>query len=147
MTKVCIECGKEFEPSGNNPNHMIYCSVKCGKRYRHRTAVTARLHKVICSECGVEFETPKTNKKCCGPECVYKRQLRLEKEKIAEGKKKRKSEKRRADELLKAKTPKEEAWEIEAEARKRGMNYGMYYAMLQMQKERAALEMMRKAKV
>ena len=132
--KVCLECGKSFEVFGPEyrQNHALYCSVECGKKYRRKAKDAERLHTVICSECGTEFETTRANKVCCGPECVYKRQLRRAKENCSTAKYR---EKKREE--VKAKTPKEEAWEIEAEARKVGMNYGMYYALKQMEKERA----------
>lgn len=134
MVKVCLHCGKEFEVVGTeyNQKHALYCSVNCGKEYRRKAKDAERLHTVICSECGTEFETMRSNKACCGPECVYKRQLRRAKENNATAKYK---EKKREE--AKPKTPKEEAWEIEAEARKVGMNYGMYYALKEMEKERA----------
>ena len=131
MVKVCLECGKEFEPGGNNPNHSLYCSVGCGKKYRRKAKDAERLHTVICSECGTEFETKRINQVCCGPDCVYQRQLRRARENSSLYKVKYKKEKQPK------KTPKEEAWEIEAEARKVGMSYGMYYAMREMEKERA----------
>lgn len=134
MIKHCLECGKEFEVLGTeyNQNHAIYCSVDCGKKHRRKAKDEERLHKVICSECGTEFETTRANKSCCGPECVYKRQLRRSRE---NGKMYRVKYKEAKEQ--KKKTPKEEAWEIEAEARKVGMNYGMYYALKQMERERA----------
>ena len=132
MTKVCLECGKEFTPGGTNPNHAIYCSVYCGKKHRRKMKDAERLHTVICSECGTVFETTRSNQVCCGPECVKERGRRRSRENGKMYRVKYKEEK-----MAKEKTPKEEAWEIEAEARKRGMNYGMYYAMLQMEKERA----------
>ena len=132
--KVCLNCGKEFEVLGTkyNQNHMIYCSIECGKRYRRKAKDAGRLHTVICSECGTVFETKRINKACCGPECVKERNRRRSREVGAMYRINYKEAKE-----PKKKTPKEEAWEIEAEARKVGMNYGMYYAMKQMEKERA----------
>ena len=135
MVKNCLECGKEFVTgeSEYSKQHMIYCSEECGNKYRRKVKDAERLHKVICSECGVEFETTRANKVCCGPECVKERNRRRSRE-VGEN---YRIKYREAKKDKKVKTPKEEAWEIEAEARKVGMNYGMYYALKQMEKERA----------
>lgn len=132
--KVCLECGKEFEVFGTEyrQNHALYCSVECGKKYRRKASDAERLHTVICSECGTEFETMRANRTCCSEECMKERGRRRSRE---NGKMYRVKYKEAKE--PKKKTPKEEAWEIEAEARKVGMNYGMYYALKQMEKERA----------
>ena len=133
MVKICLECGKEFEPGGNNPNHAIYCSIECGKRYRRKVKDAERLHTVICSVCGTEFESMRANVTCCGEECRKEKGRMRSRENGKMYRVKYKEEKQKAKE----KPPKDEAWEIEAEARKVGMNYGMYYALKQMERERA----------
>lgn len=135
MIKVCLECGKEFDAGGSEyqQRQKVYCSAECGKKYRRKAKDAERLHTAICSECGGVFETKRSNQVCCGPECVKERNRRRCREVGELYRIKYREEKQKA----KAKTPKEEAWEIEAAARKVGMNYGMYYAMLEMEKERA----------
>ena len=135
MVKACLECGKKFVTgkSEYSKKHMIYCSELCGKKYRQKVKDSERLHKVICSECGIEFETTRANKVCCGQECVKARNRRRSREVGEIYRIKYREKKKKAKE----KAPKEEAWKIEAEARKVGMNYGMYYAMREMEKERA----------
>jgi 5-methylcytosine-specific restriction endonuclease McrA len=55
-TVKCEDCGKDFEISNSHLNRQrkrnarLYCSRKCmGNAYKNR-------RKLICSECGVEFE-------------------------------------------------------------------------------------------
>ena len=131
MVKVCLECGKEFEVVGTeyNQKHALYCSAECGNKYRRKAKDAERLHKVICAECGTEFETKRINQVCCGPECVKERNRRRSREVGAMYRVKYKEAKKKKE----VDVP---LHNFEEEARKRGLSYGVYYAMLQMEKER-----------
>lgn len=135
MVKVCLNCKKEFEidECDRNQVRMLYCSEKCGEKYRRSRDKEARLHLVICSECGVEFETTRVNQSCCSDKCRHKRGLRKAYEYRRSARKQMREEPEKKEEVA----PVPPAYEIEAEARKVGMNYGMYYALKQMEKERA----------
>lgn len=134
MVKKCLECGKEFEIEGTEylVNHKMYCSEYCGKKHRLKMKSEVKAYKVFCTECGKEFEAVRSNCTCCSPECRAERARRRARE-YGEAFKVKSKTKEAPEEKVK----KIEAHEIEAEARKHGMHYGMYTAMLQMEKERA----------
>ena len=95
----------------------------------------------VCVACGKTFLTKKGNKTCCSDECKRKRNIELTKERYhTEYKNKPKEDKPSAKTTRKRRT-KVSVWEIEAEARKRGLSYGVYCALLQMENERKAHQM------
>lgn len=66
MKKICAECGKEFEATGNNQR---YCCKKCAWIAHYLTIKKIRPLQ-NCVICGKEFEPIKTGQKTCGsPEC------------------------------------------------------------------------------
>lgn len=146
MIKKCECCGKEFEVLEDTANHRRtkYCSAKCRiTATNQKRAKPKNYYNLICETCGRPFLSNRSDRVCCSPECSEKHTRYLNRERF---RKKHWDENKRA-EYAKREAPKRKvvtpAHQIEAEARKRGMNYGMYYAMLQMEKERAERERMR----
>lgn len=139
VIKKCEYCGKEFEIVGDTPNHRRtkYCSVKCRTTVTNQKKAKPRqYHNLICVTCDRPFLSNRRDRVCCSPECSAKHTKYLNRERF---RRKYWDEGKRA-EYAKKEAPKRKvvtpAHEIEAEARKRGMNYGMYMALLQMEKER-----------
>lgn len=141
MIKVCAYCSGKFEVEDgkSNTDRRIYCSYEC--RYkennlRERKKKLVPLKNFICSVCGKPYLTNRKDSMTCSPECRYERNKQLARER--NHREKEVSEKFLDDYKKSKPKPKEvtPAHEIEAEARKRGMNYGMYYALLQMEKEK-----------
>lgn len=69
--KVCRQCGKELPK-----NKTRFCSRECNQLYNN--IKTGAIHhdqilKKICPVCGKEFETWKSQKLTCSPECSKKR--------------------------------------------------------------------------
>ncbi len=150
MVKKCEFCGKEFEIIGDTPNERRrkYCDEKCrikannnktnGKRMR------VPLKNFVCSVCGKSYLTNRSVSMTCSPECRHERDKQLARERHNTSvmlEKQFLEDVKRERQKTKKVTP---AHEIEAKARKCGMNYGMYYALLQMEKERAERERMKK---
>lgn len=139
--KICEICGKEFVPKSAVQK---LCSNECraisnSNRAKERKRLIAEgkyvypkheLHKVVCIECGKEFETDRRASCCyCSDECrkiAFNRQQRERYERDFERQKKQKAEKPK-------KPRKGSLMRAEREARKKGMSYGQYKAMLYMQ--------------
>lgn len=76
MTKVCLECGREFEPNPFVGARQKYCSGECcaraGRKAQDRRAKAARLAaraNRVCKRCGKIF-TPKNSAGVyCSQEC------------------------------------------------------------------------------
>ena len=69
-TLKCIECGEEFESPFKN---TLYCSDKCGERYRWRTQKDKTIE---CTVCGRVIQINKKSKrKTCSRECQTKSTL------------------------------------------------------------------------
>ena len=83
--KVCPHCGKEFMQTHGSQK---FCSKKCkqdfhnaknnAKKYKRHLQLTPLpkekpkekpVQKKVCVWCGEEFETTKSSKTCCSPEC------------------------------------------------------------------------------
>lgn len=69
--KVCRQCGKELPK-----NKTRFCSRECNQLYNN--IKTGAIHhdqilKKICPVCGKEFETWKSQKLTCSPECSKKK--------------------------------------------------------------------------
>lgn len=79
--------------------------------------------KAKCVICGEEFEYEKGNKKCCSKECTNERVIILQRWK----RKKDKSNKIQPQKKHSSKS----ISELQNEARKRGMSYGMYIARIE----------------
>ena len=125
--KKCVICGKEFMPK---TSRSVCCSDECRKSRDSQTSMAwQREHKkpkkefeFICLACGKKFVTNKPNQKTCSAECksIYSKSIHnkpVEKEKV---------------ERRKPKSNYEEIVDIAIEARKHGMSYGQYVAMLHM---------------
>lgn len=76
MTKVCPECGREFEPNSGVGRRQKYCSGECcaraGRKAQDRRVKAARLAaraNRVCKRCGKIF-TPKNSAGVyCSQEC------------------------------------------------------------------------------
>lgn len=80
--------------------------------------------KAKCVICGEEFEYEKGNKKCCSKECTSERVLILNRWK-------RKKVKSCKAQTQKNHGNKKSISELQNEARKRGMSYGIYIARIE----------------
>lgn len=138
MIKVCAYCSGKFEVEDgkSNTDRRIYCSYECRYKGQNRKKKPKPMKNLICSVCGKPYLTNRSDSMTCSPECRYERDKQLARER---NRMEREIEKKFLNDVRKSRPkPKKvtPAHEIEAEARKRGMNYGMYYALLQMEKEK-----------
>lgn len=138
MIKVCAYCSGKFEVEDGKSNtyRIIYCSYECRYKAQNKKKKPKPMKNLICSVCGNVFLSERKDRMTCSLECRHERSNQLARERNQRAKQ---AEEKFLDDYQKSKPkPKEvtPAWQIEAEARKRGMNYGMYYALLQMEKEK-----------
>ena len=138
MIKVCAYCSGKFEVEDGKSNtaRIIYCSYECRYKGQNRKKKPKPMKNIVCSVCGNVFLSERKDRMTCSFECRHERDKQLARERNQRAKK---IEEKFLDDYQKSKPkPKEvtPAHEIEAEARKRGMSYGMYAAILQMEKER-----------
>ena len=138
MIKICAFCNEKFEVDDGKSNtaRIIYCSYECRYKGSNRKKKPKPMKNLVCAVCGNVFLSERKDRMTCSHECRHERDKQLARERH---KREKQVEEKFLDDYQKSKPkPKEvtPAHEIEAEARKRGMNYGMYYAMLQMEKER-----------
>lgn len=138
MIKICEFCGNEFEIIGDTPNHRRakYCSDECRKLVVKQQKKKG-YHNLVCSVCGKIFLSDRRDRVCCSVECGHERNKILAKERFKRQYYENKAEKEEAKVVYvppkrKKVTP---AHEIEAEARKHGMNYGQYYALMLQKQE------------
>lgn len=136
MIKICEFCGAEFEVDDKNSNakRIKYCSYKCRYTAGNRMAGKggAPLKECECVICGKKFMH---SRYCvaCSEECRRKHNI----QRILARYHENKSE----DKPIRTEKPKPKqnkvssAWKIEAEARKHGMNYGQYYALMLQKQE------------
>ena len=104
--KVCPVCGKKFERQYNAQKH---CSAKCRTKYYAQKSVkdSYRPPKMYeCAWCGKHFDTDRKRKYCCD-ECRVKANR---------------------NKPTRRKKPKLTLAEVNALARKEGLNYGQYVA-------------------
>jgi hypothetical protein len=138
MIKICEWCGSDFyvEEYKKNSNRQRFCSYEC--RYKagnERLRVKVKYHNMVCLTCGKVYLSRRLDSVSCSPECKQKRNQQLAKEryhrlfdeekKLKEKRKSKSTEKRKIIPMH----------EIEAEARKHGMNYGQYYALMLQKQE------------
>lgn len=145
MIKICEFCGAEFEVDDKNSNakRRKYCSHKCCYTAGNRMAGKggAPLKEYECVICGKKFMH---SRYCvaCSEECRRKHNIQRILARYHENK--------LADKPIREEKPKPKkvssAWQIEAEARKHGMNYGQYYALM-LQKQEIEERERRKANV
>ena len=91
----------------------------------------AKIYNVSCKICGKQFTANTVRKMLCSEECKRENRIRKATEynkKIKEIKENAKKEKEQRETIV----------DIAVEAKKAGMTYGQYTAMLIMQKEREA---------
>lgn len=138
MIKICEFCGNEFEIIGDTPNNRRrkYCSDNCKKLVANQQKRKGR-HNLVCSVCGKIFLSDRRDRVCCSVECGHERNKQLAKELFKKAYWDNKKEQEEAKVIYerpkrKKVTP---AHEIEAEARKVGMNYGQYYALMLQKQE------------
>lgn len=149
MIKKCEWCGKEFEIIGDTPNNRRrkYCEKACCIMANNKKTNGKRelvpLKQFFCSVCNKPYTTNRSDSKTCSLECRHERDKMLARRRyhLEVGISNKFLEEYKTEKKKATKVP--PAWQIEAEARKVGMNYGQYYAMLQMQKERAERELMK----
>jgi DNA-directed RNA polymerase subunit RPC12/RpoP len=137
MKKICVFCGKEFETTGNKGNvaRKIYCSYECRYKGNNGRNKRHKYHNFICSICGRVYLSNRKDSITCSPECRYERNKQLARERNQRAKQ---VEEHFLKEYQESKPKKKEVppgWEIEAEARKHGMNYGQYYALMLQKQE------------
>lgn len=143
MIKICEFCGSDFEVIGDTPNHRRkkYCSKKCctkaNDRKKNGKSELVPIKQFFCSICGKPYTTNRSDSKTCSLECRHERDKMLARRRyhLEVGISNKFLEDYKTEKKKATKIPL--AWQIEAEARKHGMNYGMYYALKQMEKERA----------
>jgi len=136
MIKICEWCGSDFyvEEYKKNSNRQRFCSYEC--RYKagnERVKNEVIYHNMTCLTCGKVYLSRRLDSVSCSLECKHKRNQQLAKERyhrLFNGEKKlsdnsKKTEKRIIQPMH----------EIEAEARKHGMNYGQYYALMLQKQE------------
>lgn len=128
--KKCVICGKEFMPK---ESRHICCSDECGRirknqkslAWQHEHKKPIKEFEFICLACGKTFVTNKPNQKTCNAECksIYSKSIHS------------KSVKKEKVEIKEPKSNYEEIVDIAIEARKHGMSYGKYVAMMHMKGE------------
>lgn len=146
MIKKCACCGKDFEVADGKSNtaRIIYCSYECRYKSQNRKKKPVPMKNLVCSVCGNVFLSERKDRMTCSLECRHERGKQLARERNQRAKK---IEDKFLDDYQKSKPkPKEvtPAWQIEAEARKLGMNYGQYYALMLQKKEIAERERRKK---
>jgi hypothetical protein len=146
MTKVCEFCGKPFEIVGDTSNNRRtkYCSAECKKMVaKEQSKKPKKYYNLICATCDKPFLSNRRDRVCCSPVCRVEHDKKMNRERF---RRKHWSAEKRA-EMSKKEVPAKRfvatLQEIDAEARKRGMSYGKYMALLQMEKERAERERMK----
>ena len=82
------------------------------------------MKKANCVICGKEFEYEKRNKICCSKKCSSERVIILQRWK-------RKKDKSNKTQPQKTHSNKKSISELQNEARRRGMSYGMYIARIE----------------
>lgn len=140
VKRICEYCGCEFEVEEHtrNSGRKRFCSYEC--RYKagnERVKRGIKYHNMICLTCGKPYIATRLDSVSCSLECRHKRNQQLAKERYQRA---NWEEKRFREEAKKCKLPQRPktvtpAHEIEAEARKRGMNYGQYYALMLQKQE------------
>ena len=149
MIKICVVCDCAFETNGDTPNEKRkkYCSDACRKEAVKQQKKRG-YHNLVCSVCGKIFLSDRRDRVCCSVECGHERNKILARERFKKQYYEEKAEREEARVIYepprrKVVTP---AHEIEAEARKVGMNYGQYYALM-LQKQEIEERERRKATV
>ena len=146
MIKICVICDCEFATSGDTPNEKRkkYCSDACRKEAVKRQKKRG-YHNLICVVCGKVFLSDRRDRVCCSVECSHERNKITARERFKRKYYEEKAEREEAKVVYAPPKRRKIAslQEIDAEARKRGMSYGRYMALLQMEKERAERERMR----
>lgn len=149
MIKMCEFCGNLFEIVGDTPNHRRakYCSDEC-KKLVVKQQKKKGYQNLVCQVCGKIFLSDRRDRVCCSVECGHERNKQLAKERFKNAYWDKKKEKEEAKVIYEPPKRKKlpPAWEIEAEARKHGMNYGQYYALM-LQKQEIEERERRKANV
>lgn len=141
MIKICEFCGNEFEIIGYTPNNRRkkYCTKACCIKANNKKTNGKRelvpLKQFFCSVCNKPYMTHRSDSKTCSPECRHERDKMLARRRyhLEMGISNKFLEDYKTEKKQAKKVP--PAHEIEAEARKHGMNYGQYYALMLQKKE------------
>lgn len=141
MIKICEFCGNEFEIIGDTPNNRRkkYCTKACCIKANNKKTNAKRnlvpMKNFICSVCGKPYITNRSDSMTCSRECRYERDKKLARERYRReiGISNKFLEDYKEERQKAKKVP--PAHEIEAEARKHGMNYGQYYALMLQKQE------------
>lgn len=152
MIKKCEWCGKEFEIIGDTPSNRRrkYCEKACSIMANNKKTNGMRelvpLKQFFCSVCGKPYITNRSDSKTCSLECRHERDKMLARRRyhLEVGISNKFLEEYKTEKKKATKVP--PAHEIEAEARKHGMNYGQYYALM-LQKQEIEERERRKANV
>lgn len=141
MIKKCEFCGSDFEFIGDTPNHRRkkYCSKECCIKSNNKKTNGKRklvpLKQFFCSVCNKPYTTNRSDSKTCSLECRHERDKMLARRRyhLEVGISNKFLEEYKTEKKKAIKVP--PAHEIEAEARKHGMNYGQYYALMLQKQE------------
>lgn len=137
MKKICVQCGNEFEVEDGKSNsaRTIYCSYECRYKGNNGRNKRHKLYNFVCAVCGNVYLSNRRDSVTCSPECRYERDKQLARERNQRAKQ---AEEHFLKEYQESKPKNKEVppgWQIEAEARKVGMNYGQYYALMLQKQE------------
>lgn len=141
MIKICEFCGNEFEIIGDTPNNRRkkYCTKACCIKANNKKTNGKRelvpLKQFFCSVCNKPYMTNRSDSKTCSLECQHERDKMLARRRyhVEMGISRKFLEDYKTEKKKATKVP--PAHEIEAEARKVGMNYGQYYALMLQKQE------------
>ena len=139
MIKKCEWCGKEFDIIGDTPNNRRrkYCEKACCIMANNKKTNGKRelvpLKQFFCSVCNKPYTTNRSDSKTCSLECRHERDKMLARRRYH-------VEMGISNKFLEEyKTEKKKATKVptahEIEARKHGMNYGQYYALMLQKQE------------
>lgn len=70
MTKICVQCGKEFTPRAGYENMQLYCSTTCKKAFYNATRRAVMPRARYCVICGKKFTPREDRNITCSPACA-----------------------------------------------------------------------------